>query len=237
MYKLVLESLKAVPVGIAPQVWAAIIAGCATVSVQALTMTQIHRNRKHSDMVADADRSKNESFQNDQRSAAEEHERKLTALDTDLKHLNVLRTRWDPVRFEIYVEVVVLAMKRFDLLVRRERIMYRYKVNKEDLHSGQANQQEYAQADAMITADEEPILENISKCQEDWNFVRGKGRMLASPPVWEALHQLGELLFKMESDISSKLVLEYNKRLEGFRDAVRVELGSDHYAEESPSGD
>jgi hypothetical protein len=213
------------------------IAGFATLSVQALTMAQIHRNRKHSDTVADADRTKNEAFQNDQRKMTEEHARKLAALEADLKQLNVLRTRWDPVRFEIYVDVVVLAMKRFELLTLREGVMRRYKVNKEDLADGRINQKEYLRNDASITADREPIAEESSKCREDWNFIRGKGRMLASPPVWEALNELGDVLLRMESDGHDNLLWEYNQRLEGFRDAVRVELGSDHYAEEPLSGD
>jgi hypothetical protein len=219
-------------------IWAALIAVVGVFVTQLVVLHKARQDRRRADedrIATTNERLASEKFRERQDTVQRDHERELADVTAELKRLGELRTRWDPVRFEIYVEAVALAMQRYELQEEWDRIATRQKSIDEDLKTtgDSVRRALLDKSNAENAGDREARGTAATKCHEDWNVVRGKIRMISSIPVWEALNSMGESLRDLETknDARGGAGL-YGVALENFREAVRVELGSDHYAEE-----
>jgi hypothetical protein len=218
------------------QVVAAAISGCVLLGTQIATLAQVQRHKNRSEKFERTQSELNNEFVAEQNRIAQDSATKLAELENKLKRGFDLQTRWDPVRFEIYAEVFARAVKLWELARKLVSIQYRRSKLIEDKKNN-IGVSHYENGIRTLSEEQDPLEECWKTENDALESALSRADMIATPPVRNATNELAFLIQEWsKSTASVGADADFQKRFYEakckFRDAVRVELGSDHYADE-----
>jgi hypothetical protein len=205
---------------------AAAIGAGSLISTQIATMVQLQHHKKRT-----------EAFETSQSEAVRTNARQLTALQSELTQAFNLQTRWDPVRFAIYAEVLNRADNVWPVAIHLASLAKHSEIIGQEKEEGRMDPRTYQKSSADLSDQRRPLEEKWESGNEALESARGRSDMIASPPVRDSVTKLVHSIQTMRG---ARALMGQNYEYEHpfytardeFRDAVRFELGSDHYAAE-----
>jgi hypothetical protein len=222
------------------QIVAAGISGVVLLGTQIATLIQVQRHKNRSEKFELAQSRLNNEFVAAQNKAAQQSAAKLAQLESELKRGFDLQTRWDPVRFKIYAEVFTRAVKLWEVTGRLVSIQYRRSKLIEGRDKLTVSQ--YENGYETLSKEWDPLGECWKTDNDALEAARGLADMIATRRVQDATTALVHLVQEWSKTTASAgadadFQMRFYKAKCCFRDAVRIELGSDHYADEDGQAD
>jgi hypothetical protein len=218
---------------------AAVISASVVFVTQVATLIQIHKHRQRAEAFERSQMDANNAFLTEQGKTAQQYRIELEELSKELAKVSHLQTRWDPVRFEIYAEVLSRADQLWPVVEELANLAHRRALLIEDKENGRMDSTSYEAAQRTISDQVAPFLDAWELGQAELDAARGRADMIASPPVRDAVTELGHSLEATRNGKAGRGSTALQAALERFviakdefRQAVRLELGSDHYAAE-----
>jgi hypothetical protein len=234
------ESIQPDPRGATLDTGAVIAAGigaAALLATQIATMVQVHKQQRRTEAFENSQTEANNKFLDQQRRGAEQSAEQLAKLESELTQVFSLQTRWDPVRFQIYAEVLSCADDVWPVAVQLASLAKHREIVYESKEEGRIDSRTYEARSAELSDEIQPYDEKWTVGLRALEAARGRSDMIASPPVRDAVTALVHSVQRMRAAralISQNYEFEhpfYDAR-DAFRESVRFELGSDHYAAE-----
>jgi hypothetical protein len=217
------------------QIVAAGISGCVLLGTQIATLIQVQKHKNRSEQFESAQSRLNNDFVAEQNKVAQESAARLAELESNLKRGFDLQTRWDPVRFNIYAEVFTRALRLWELAGKLVSVQYRRSKLIEDRDTLDVNVYEHGLS--TLSDEQDPLAERWKTDNDALESVCGRADMIATPPVRNAMTELVHLIQEWQGTTAAagadaKFQHRFYEAKVKFREAVRVELGSDRFADE-----
>ena len=211
-----------------------IAGGFAVATAIGATIQQILMQRR-SQAFQTAQKSRDEWFTADQNERARRHDEQLVHLQEQIELQTSLNTRWDPVRFGIYADLVGCAYELREVIERINRVRNRRRALERAKDEGVVSDPEYQAGWAKLAEELRPDDLKDTELTARFDLALNLVRIIASEPVLTRALALSGAIYGMRGVTTGSDGPEADKRhwiaLEDFRDAVRVELGSAHYAD------
>jgi hypothetical protein len=218
---------------------AAAITGSILFVTQVATLIQVQKNKSRTEAFERSQTLANNKFLAEQRLLAAQSETNLAALKNELTKAFHLQTRWDPVRFEIYAEVMTRANSMWPIAEELAVLANRRRVLSRDREEGRIDQNTYDSAERTLSVEAKSFVSTWELGLVELEAARGRSDMIASPPVRDAVTEVVHALQATrdtKAGRGSPELYDCQTRFFGakddLRDAVRLELGSDQYASE-----